>query len=74
MKLKVQFSRTLGKILKVLIEEPGARGTRGTDVLVLTDGGHRVITCNNKIKINLFSIQNNKKYNNLGYYSIKNKI
>jgi hypothetical protein len=56
MNLKVQFFSTLGKILNVLIEEPGARGTRGTDVLVpvLIDGGHRVITCNNKIKINLF--------------------
>jgi hypothetical protein len=62
MNLKVQFFSTLGKILKVLIEEPGARGTRGTDVLVLTDGGHRVITCNNKIMIKLFKIQNNKKH------------
>ncbi len=54
MNLKVQLFCTLGKILNVLIEEPGARGTRGTDVLVLRDGGHRVITCNNKIRIKLF--------------------
>jgi hypothetical protein len=67
MNLKVQFFSTLGKILKVFIEEPGARGTRGTDVLVLTDGGHRVITCNKIIMIKLFKIQNNKKYANGTY-------
>jgi hypothetical protein len=61
MNLKVQFFSTLGKILKVLIEEPGARGTRGTDVLVLTDGGHRVITYN-KLKINYSRFNIRKNY------------